>query len=125
MENYNKYLRRCLSGMPYAQAYWIDRQEGDTGCPVHSLYSYDSKICDIVEASDGVLVVSAEDAGAAINCSRTTSRQVTFALREYMRNDLLQAVKRALTKTDTTRVLVDADGCIALNGTAQNQAFLA
>lgn len=125
MATYNKYLRRCISGMPYAQAYWIDGQEGGTGCPVHSLYSYDSKICDVVEASGGVLIVSTEDADVAINHSRTTSKHVTVALREYMRNDLLQAVKRALTKTDTTRVLVDADGCIALNGAAQGRVFFA
>lgn len=125
MTNYNKYLRRCLSGMPYAQACWIDGQEGGTGYPVHSLYSYDSKICDIVDTGGGVLVVSTEDADVAINHSRTTSKHVTTALREYMRNDLLQAVKRALIKTDTTRVLVDANGCIALNGAAQGKVFFA
>ena len=119
----NKQRIRRLAGMPHAQAYWIDSQENDTGCPVHSLYSYSSKICDVVEVSDGVLVINTADADAAINCSRTTSKQVTIALREYMRGDLIRAAKRALTTTDTTRVIVDAGGIIAANGNGTDRLF--
>lgn len=110
---------RRLHYMPYAQAGWIDWTERDTLHPCYTLYSYSSEILTIIDMCDGTLVIDIAAATAVINYSRTTSKQVTMALREYMRDDIAQAVKIALTKTDATRVLVDASGVMALDGSEQ------
>ena len=121
----NKHARR-LAGMPHAQACWIDWAEDCAGLeqPVYTLYSYNSRILDVMPVTDDEYVISIDGADAAINYSRTTSKQVTFALREYLRDDLVQAVKRALTDVEmwgATRVFAVSDGVIALNGKLQDK----
>ena len=69
-----------LRYMPYAQAGWIDRPM-QNGATASDFYSYSSLIFTVYRAADG-MCISTENAKAASNCSRTTSRQVTAALRE-------------------------------------------
>lgn len=66
-----------LRYMPYAQAGWCYEQSGEK-C---TMYSYSSTIFTATVWAGG-LTISTENADAAINYSRTTSRHVTMALRE-------------------------------------------
>ena len=73
-------VSRRLRYMPYAQAGWIDRQM-QNGATASDFYSYSSLIFTVYRAAAG-MCISTENAKAASNYSRTTSRQVTAALRE-------------------------------------------
>ena len=66
-----------LRYMPYAQAGWM-REDDDQ----FAMYSYSSRIFTAQISSCGVEEISVRDADAAINYSRTTSKQVTAAMRE-------------------------------------------
>lgn len=67
-----------LRYMPYAQAGWIREKEDD----YFTMVSYSSRIFTAHITASGVEEISTRDADAAINYSRTTSRQVTMAMRE-------------------------------------------
>ena len=66
-----------LRYMPYAQAGWL-REDDDR----FAMYSYSSRIFTAHITACGVEEISVRNADAAINCSRTTSRQVSAAMRE-------------------------------------------
>lgn len=66
-----------LHYMPYAQAGW--RCEKDSR---FTMVSYSSRIFTAQVTEFGVEEISVRNADAAINYSRTTSRQVTAAMRE-------------------------------------------
>lgn len=66
-----------LRYMPYAQAGW--RREKDSR---FTMVSYSSSIFTAQVTAFGVEEISVAHADAAINYSRTTSRQVTAAMRE-------------------------------------------
>lgn len=67
-----------LRYMPYAQAGWIREKEGG----YFTMVSYSSRIFTAHITASGVEEISTRNADAAINYSRTTSRQVTMAMRE-------------------------------------------
>lgn len=66
-----------LRYMPYAQAGW--RRDGYER---FAMVSYSSRIFTAQVTAFGVEEISVRNADAAINYSRTTSRQVTAAMRE-------------------------------------------
>lgn len=66
-----------LRYMPHAQAGW--RRSGDN---YFTMVSYSSRIFTAQVTAFGVEEISVCNADAAINYSRTTSRQVTAAMRE-------------------------------------------
>lgn len=65
--------------MPYAQAGW--RVFWDIHKTIE-MFSYSSRIFTAKFDDTGVAEIHTMEADAAINCSRTTSRQVTAAMRE-------------------------------------------
>ena len=67
-----------LRYMPYAQAGWVREKESD----YFTMLSYQSRIFTAQITAFGVEEISTRNADAAINYSRTTSRQVTAAMRE-------------------------------------------
>lgn len=67
-----------LRYMPYAQAGWIREKEDN----YFTMVSYSSRIFTAHITVSGVEEISTRNADAAINYSRTTSRQVTMAMRE-------------------------------------------
>lgn len=67
-----------LRYMPYAQAGWIREKEDN----YFTMVSYSSRIFTAHITVSGVEEISTHNADAAINYSRTTSRQVTMAMRE-------------------------------------------
>lgn len=91
---------RRLRYMPYAQAGWIDTVTSDSNGKKQShyaaMYSYSSLIFTATVNENGVVdMIDTQDAKASATCSRTTSRQVTLALRELGFSD---AVVKALKK---------------------------
>ena len=84
-------VSRKLLYMPYAQAGWRDLQSGK----LHAMYSYSSRIFDAYTSSFGLEYISVRGAHAAINYSRTTSRQVTAAMCELgLNGDEISALKK-------------------------------
>ena len=84
---------RRLRYMPYAQAGWL--QEGDDR---FAMYSYSSRIFTAKFDDTGVAEISTRDADAAINYSRTTSRQVSAAMQELgLANDVIARLKKWFT----------------------------
>ena len=66
-----------LHYMPYAQAGWLREKDN-----YFTMLSYSSRIFTAQITACGVEEISVRNADAAINYSRTTSRQVTAAMRE-------------------------------------------
>ena len=93
-------VSRRLRYMPYAQAGWRDYdvydQNGATTDHCKAMYSYSSLIFTAtVDSCGNVFMIDTYDAKAKANCSRTTFRQVTLALRELGFSDsVAQAIKR-------------------------------
>ena len=85
---------------PYAQAGWRDYdvydQDGATTDHCKAMYSYSSLIFTAtVDVNGAVIMIDTYDAKASADCSRTTSRQVTLALRELGFTDaVIAALKR-------------------------------
>ena len=85
---------------PYAQAGWRDYdvydQDGATTDHCKAMYSYSSLIFTAtVNVNGDVTMIDTYDAKASADCSRTTSRQVTLALRELGFTDaVIAALKR-------------------------------
>ena len=70
-------VSRRLRYMPYAQAGWL-REDDDR----FAMYSYSSRIFTAQITGCGVEEISVRNADAAMDYSRTTSRQVSAAMRE-------------------------------------------
>lgn len=66
-----------LRYMPYAQAGWLREKDN-----YFTMLSYSGRIFTAQVTAFGVEEISTRGADAAINYSRTTSRQVTMAMRE-------------------------------------------
>ena len=82
-----------LRYMPYAQAGWL-REDDDR----FSMYSYSSRIFTAQITACGVEEISVRNADAAINYSRTTSRQVSAAMQEIgLANDVIARLKKWFT----------------------------
>lgn len=100
---------RRLAYMPYAQAGWREGTPKEFPTNTffrHTLYSHSSKILRVsvnINNTTGKVVqimVDTHNATAAVNCSRTTSRQVTYALRELgLTNDAITALKNYMDST--------------------------
>ena len=93
---------RRLRYMPYAQAGRTDTVQKD-GTTASELYSYSSLILTVsrrmIDGQQVVAGIHTYGAKAASNCSRTTSRQVTAALRELNLSDgEVYSVKRYLDR---------------------------
>ena len=93
-------VSRRLRYMPYAQAGWKDYdvydQNGTATDHCKAMYRYSSLIFTAtVDSCGNVFMIDTYDAKASADCSRTTSRQVTLALRELGFSDAIaQAIKR-------------------------------
>ena len=93
-------VSRRLRYAPYSQAGWRDYdvydQNGATTDHCKAMYSYSSLIFTAtVDSCGNVFMVDTYDAKASADCSRTTSRQVTLALRELGFTDaVIAALKR-------------------------------
>ena len=93
-------VSRRLRYAPCSQAGWRDYdvydQDGATTDRCKAMYSYSSLIFTAtVDSCGNVFTIDTYDAKAKANCSRTTSRQVTLALRELGFSDAVaQAIKR-------------------------------
>ena len=82
-----------LRYMPYAQAGWM-REDDDR----FTMYSYSSKIFTAKFDDTGISEISTRNADAAINYSRTTSRQVSAAMQEIgLANDVIARLKKWFT----------------------------
>ena len=94
-------VSRRLRYAPYSQAGWIDRKtlSGNTAAV---LYSYSSKIATVLLDAHGTARrVDTSGGDAALNCSRTTSKHFTLAMRECGLSDsVIQALKPALSGGD-------------------------
>ena len=94
-------VSRRLRYAPYAQAGWRDRKtvSGNTAAV---LYSYSSKIATVwIDAHGTAYRVDTTDGDAALDCSRTTSKHFTLAMRECGISDsVIHALKTALAGGD-------------------------
>lgn len=76
--------------MPYAQAGWLREKDN-----YFTMLSYSSRIFTAQVTAFGVEEISTRNADAAINYSRTTSRQVTAAMQELgLSGSEIAALKR-------------------------------
>ena len=88
-----------LRYMPYAQAGW--QREDDNR---FTMVSYSSRIFTAQITARGVEEISVRNADAAMNYSRTTSRQVSAAMREIgLESDVIARLKKWFT-SDQKRV---------------------
>lgn len=98
---------RRLRYAPYAQVGWIDTikrytdndNNGKLASYCKAMYSYSSLIFTATVNEKGVVdMIDTQDAKAAANCSRTTSRQVTLAMRELGFSDaVITALKKYIS----------------------------
>lgn len=95
-----------LNLMPYAQAGW--RREDDDH---FTMLSYSSRIFTAQITASGVEEISTRNADAAINYSRTTSRQVTAAMREICLPDSTIARLKKWFTSDPKHVTAVYIGC--------------
>ena len=94
---YEKTVKMTVSSrlryMPYAQAGWL-REDDDR----FTMYSYSSRIFTAQITACGVEEISVRNADAAMNYSRTTSRQVSAAMQEIgLANDVIAKLKKWFT----------------------------
>lgn len=95
-----------LRYMPYAQAGW--QREGNNRV---TMVSYSSRIFTAQITAFGVEEISVRNADAAINYSRTTSRQVTMAMREIGLTDSTIARLKKWFTSDPAHVTAVYLGC--------------
>ena len=95
-----------LRYMPYAQAGWL--QEKDN---CFTMYSYSSRIFTVKFDDTGVAEISTRNADAAINYSRTTSRQVDMAMREIGLTDYTVTKLKKWFTSDSKHVTAVYIGC--------------
>lgn len=100
------FVNRKLRYMPYAQAGWRDRKtlSGNTAAV---LYSYSSKIATVwINAHGTAYRVDTSAGEAALNCSRTTSKHFTLAMRECGLSDsVIRAIKPVLACGDMVEIV--------------------
>ena len=109
------FVNRKLRYMPYAQAGWRDSYSGN----LKYMYSYSSRIFSAYTSSFGLEYISVRGADAAINYSRTTSKQATAAMQELgLNGDEIVALKKFFINGGEIAVLthdgkhwVNADNC--------------
>ena len=94
---YEKTVQMTVSSqlryMPYAQAGW-QREDDDR----FTMYSYSSRIFTAQVSACGVEEISVQNADAAMNYSRTTSRQVSAAMQEIgLESDVIARLKKWFT----------------------------
>lgn len=98
-------VSRRLHYMPYAQAGWRDFWD------IHKtveMFSYSSRIFTAKFDETGVVEIHTMEADAAINYSRTTSRQVTAAMQELgLSGSEIVALKRFFTRGGKDAMLLD------------------
>ena len=104
-------VSRRLRYMPYAQAGWRDYdvydQDGATTDHCKAMYSYSSLIFTAtVDTRGDVIMIDTYDAKAKANCSRTTSRQVTLAMRELGFTDAVIAALKRYIASNPSGVVV-------------------
>ena len=105
-------VSRRLRYMPYAQAGWRDyavyNNCGITTDHCEAMYSYSSLIFTArVNVNGDVTMIDTYDAKASADCSRTTYRQVTLALRELGLSDAVaQAIKRHISSNQSGVVVI-------------------
>ena len=104
-------VSRRLRYMPYAQAGWRDYevydQDGATTDHCKAMYSYSSLIFTAtVDSCGSVFMIDTYDAKASADCSRTTSRQVTLALRELGFTDAAIAALKRYIASNPSGVVV-------------------
>ena len=104
-------VSRRLRYMPYAQAGWRDYdvydQDGATTDHCKAMYSYSSLIFTAtVNANGDVTMIDTYEAKASADCSRTTSRQVTLALRELGFTDAVIAALKRYIASNPSGVVV-------------------
>ena len=88
---------RRLRYAPYSQAGWRERKLGARESALE-MYSYSSLIFTAKFDDTGVAEISTRDADAAINYSRTTSRQVSAAMREIgLADNVIARLKKWFT----------------------------
>ena len=105
-------VSRKLRYMPYAPAGWRDYQSGN----LHAMFSYSSRIFDAYMSSFGLEYISVRGADAAINYSRTTSMQVTAAMRELGLNGNEISVLKKFFIDGGEIAIVTHDGKHLVNG---------
>ena len=88
-----------LRYMPYAQAGWL-REDDDR----FAMYSYSSRIFTAQITARGIEEISVRNADAAINYSRTTSRQVSAAMQEIGLTDATIARLKKWFTSDSKHV---------------------
>ena len=88
-----------LRYMPYAQAGWMQEKNN-----CFTMYSYSSRIFTVKFDDTGVAEISTCNADAAINYSRSTSRQVTAAMREIGLTDSTIAMLKKWFTSDSKHV---------------------
>ena len=88
---------RRLRYAPYSQAGWRERKLGARESALE-MYSYSSLIFTATFDCGVLCDISTRDADAAINYSRTTSRQVSAAMQEIgLANDVIARLKKWFT----------------------------
>lgn len=102
-----------LHYMPYAQAGW--RVFGDIHKTME-MFSYSSRIFTAKFDETGVAEIHTMEADAAINYSRTTSRQVTAAMRELGLNGNEIAALKKFFANGGEIAIVTHDGKQWVNG---------
>lgn len=98
-ETYKQEVSARLRYMPYAQAGW--RRENDN---YFTMFSYSSRIFTAQVTAFGVEEISVRNADAAMIYSRTTSRQVTAAMREIGLTDATIARLKKWFTSDSKHV---------------------
>ena len=89
---------RRLRYAPYSQAGWRERKLGARESALE-MYSYSSRIFTAKFDDTGVAEISTRDADAAINYSRTTSRQVSAAMQEIgLADNVIARLKKWFTR---------------------------
>ena len=104
-------VSRRLRYMPYAQAGWKDYdvydQNGATTDHCKAMYSYSSLIFTVtVNVNGDDTMIDTYEAKASADCSRTTSRQVTLALRELGFTDAVIAALKRYIASNPSGVVV-------------------
>ena len=94
---------RRLRYAPYAQAGWRERKLGARESALE-MYSYSSLIFTATFDCGVLCDISTSDADAAIDCSRTTSAQVTKAMREIGLTDAVIARLKKWFTSDSKHV---------------------
>lgn len=85
-----------LRYMPHAQACWLREKDN-----YFTMVSYSSRIFTAQITAFGVEEISTRNADAAMNYSRTTSRQVTMAMREIgLTDSTIARLKKWFTSDD-------------------------